>query len=73
MWNVLGSVLRSVIVGVAIASTPVFARFGSEPSALNTWVLFPPFVWLPAILVGLAAFGHVILFRVLLAPPSAPR
>lgn len=64
-WNVLGTGLLLVVVGVGIASTPLFARFGTEPAQLNTWVLFAPFVWLPALLVGGAALGHVVVFRAL--------
>lgn len=70
-WNVMGSLLLLTIVTVAILSTPLFAKFGTEPAVLNTWVLFAPFVWLPAVLVGSAALGHVVLFRALLAPPVA--
>ncbi|MHA7628927.1 hypothetical protein [Corallococcus sp. M7] len=62
-WNVLGSVLLLGILGIAIASTPFLARFGGAPSQLNTWILFAPFVWLPAVLVGSALFGHALVFR----------
>jgi len=70
-WNVLGSALLLAIVVIGIGSTPLFARFGSSPEQLNTWVLYAPFVWLPAILVGSAFLGHVLIFRAL-AKPSAP-
>ncbi|MBC7794652.1 MAG: hypothetical protein H7Z43_13185 [Clostridia bacterium] len=69
-WNVLGSVLLSIVVVVAVASLPIFAAFGTDAAALNTWVLFAPFVWLPALLVGSAALGHIVLFRALIAPPA---
>ena len=62
-WNVMGSLLLVNIVVVAVLSTPVFARFGSEPGQLNTWVLFAPYVWLPAVLVGSALFGHLLVFK----------
>jgi hypothetical protein len=62
-WNVLGLVLLFVIVTVSVASTPVFALFGREPARLSTWILFAPYVWLPAILVGSALLGHLLLFR----------
>lgn len=62
-WNILGSALLLGILGIAIASTPFLARFGAAPSQLNTWILFAPFVWLPAVLVGSALFGHALIFR----------
>jgi hypothetical protein len=68
-WNVLGSVLLLGILGIAVVSTPVVALFGEAPDRLNTWVLFAPFVWLPAVLVGSALFGHALLFRRLWTAP----
>jgi len=62
-WNIMGSLLLLNIVVVAVLSTPLFARFGSEPDHLNTWVLFAPYVWLPAVLVGSAFFGHLLIFK----------
>ena len=44
-WNALGFVLLVNIVTIAIVSTPVFGWFGNE--RLNTFVTYPPFVWLP--------------------------
>ena len=60
-WNILGLALLLNIVGIAIASTPRFQLFG--PERLNTWVMYPPFVWLPAIMVLAALAGHLLLFR----------
>jgi hypothetical protein len=34
---------------------------------VNTWVFYFPYVWLPTILVQAALFGHVVIFRRLLA------
>jgi len=62
-WNVLGTVLLAIIVGVAIASIPTFAAFGHAPENLNTWVCFPPYVLLVSVLVASALLGHVIVFR----------
>jgi hypothetical protein len=64
-WNILGSLLLVNIVAIAIASTPVFGAFG--PDRLNTWVAYPPFVWLPAVMVLAAAAGHALVFRALAA------
>ena len=60
-WNLLGLALLLNVVIVALMSTPRFARFG--PDRLNTWVAFPPFVWLPAVMVLAALAGHLIVFR----------
>jgi len=60
-WNVLGFVLLVNIVTVAILSTPVFRWFGND--RLNTFVAYPPFVWLPAVLVTAALMGHVLVWR----------
>ena len=65
VWNVVGLALLANIVGIAIASTPVFAAFG--PDRLNVWVMDPPFVWLPAIMVLAALAGHLVVFRALAA------
>ncbi len=60
-WNVLGLVLLVNIVTIAIASTPRFAWFGREQ--MKTFVTYPPFVWLPAILVVAALMGHILVWR----------
>jgi hypothetical protein len=63
IWNLLGSVTLTVIVGVAIASLPMFAAFG--PDRLNTWIANPPYIWLPGVLVPSALFGHMVIWRAL--------
>jgi hypothetical protein len=60
-WNVLGSVLLANVLVIAIASMPMFHRFGAD--RLNTWVADPPFVWLPSVLVLTALAGHLVIFR----------
>lgn len=62
-WNILGLALLINIVGVAILSTPRFEFFG--PDRLNVWVMYPPFVWLPAVMVLAAFAGHLLIFRAL--------
>jgi hypothetical protein len=62
-WNILGLALLINIVGVAILSTPRFQFFG--PDQLNVWVMYPPFVWLPAVMVLAALAGHLLIFRAL--------
>jgi len=64
-WNVLGLALLANIVTIAIVSTPVFRWFGDD--RLNTFVAYPPFVWLPAVLVTAALTGHVLVWRKLRA------
>jgi hypothetical protein len=66
-WNALASGLLLAILVIAVASLPYFRAFGSEPSRVNTWVAYFPFVWLPAGLVSAALLGHVILWRRLLS------
>ena len=62
-WNVLGSVLLLNIVTIAILSTPRFRAFGND--RLNVFITYPPFVWLPAVLVLAALAGHLVIFRAL--------
>jgi hypothetical protein len=62
-WNVLGLVLLFNILGVAIASTPMFAYFG--PERLNVWVMWMPYTLLPAVMVLAAWAGHLIVWRAL--------
>lgn len=61
VWNLAGLGLLVNVVAVAIVSTPLFRWFG--PDRLNTWVTYPPFVWLPAVMVLAALAGHVLVFR----------
>ena len=60
-WNVLGFALLVNIVTVAVLSTPLFRWFGDD--RLNTFVTYPPFVWLPAVLVPAALIGHLLVWR----------
>ena len=71
-WNALGSVLVLVVMAIAISSAPPLLAFGSAPEQANTWVAYPPFVWLPTVLVPAAVAGHVVLWRRLLAPVQLP-
>ena len=64
-YNLMGLALLFTIVGIAIASMPLLAAFG--PDKINTWIGDFPFVWLPAIFVTFALFGHLVLTRRLLA------
>lgn len=64
-WNVLGLALLANIVTVAVLSTPLFRAFGDD--RLNVFVAYPPFVWLPGILVTAALMGHVLVWRKLAA------
>ena len=62
-WNVMGSLLLLNIVVIAMVSTPIVGMFGAD--LLNTWVMFPPFVWLPAVMVLMAMTGHLLIARAL--------
>lgn len=73
-WNLMGLLLLANILTIAMVSTPIVAAFG--PERLNTWVAYPPFVWLPTVMVVCALAGHLIIFRKLQAtatPPPARR
>jgi hypothetical protein len=63
LWNVVGLLLLINVVTVAILATPRIRYFGDF--ALNTWVMYPPFVWLPAVMVLAAFAGHLIVFQAL--------
>jgi hypothetical protein len=65
-WNVVGFALLVNIVTVAILSTPGFRWFGDDH--LNVFVTYPPFVWLPAVLVTAALMGHILVWRRLSRP-----
>ena len=66
VWNILGLALLVNVVTVAILGTPRFQYFG--PDHLNVWVMRPPFVWLPAVMVLAALAGHLLVFRALALP-----
>ena len=68
-WNVLGLALLINVVTVAILATPRFRYFGDDN--LNVWVTYPPFVWLPAVMVLAALAGHLLIFRVLIAQKAS--
>jgi hypothetical protein len=65
IWNVFGILLLLNIAVIAALSTPVFAAFG--PDAVNTFVAYPPFIWLPAVMVLTAITGHLLIARALAA------
>jgi hypothetical protein len=66
-WNLLGFALLINVVTVAILSTPRFAYFGRDQ--LNVFVTYPPYVWLPAVMVLAAFAGHLLIFRALARRP----
>jgi hypothetical protein len=70
-WNVAGLALLINVVTIAIISTPRFAYFGAD--RLNVWVTYPPFVWLPAVMVVAALAGHLLIFRALRVPDDVVR
>ena len=66
IWNVLGFALLVNIVTIAVLSTPAFGWFGRD--RLNVFVLYSPFVWLPAVMVTAALMGHLLVWRKLRCP-----
>jgi len=65
-WNAMGLGLVLVVMTIGLISTPVLRVFGGG-SALNTWIAYFPYVWLPAVMVAAAIAGHVLVFRRLAA------
>lgn len=63
LWNIGGLALLINVVTIAIVSTPTFAWFG--PDRLNVWITYPPYIWLPAVMVTAALTGHLLIFRAL--------
>lgn len=71
-WNVWGSWCLVVIAGVAITTSPMVRLFGDDPAHLNTWVLYFPYVWVPAVLVTIAVASHIAITRALVMGRGAP-
>lgn len=67
IWNWLGLVLLTVVVGIAGVSFPTRFQL-MRPD--NDWVASFPYVWLPSILVPAALLGHLVIFRKLSASSS---
>lgn len=63
LWNVMGLALVVNVATVGILSTPRFRYFGDD--RLNIWITYPPYVWLPAVMVLAAVAGHLLIFRAL--------
>lgn len=62
VWNVGGLGLLATIVTISLLSMPSPIRvFMNEPA--NTFIAYLPFIWLPTVLVMLAFFGHLLVFR----------
>jgi hypothetical protein len=60
-WNAAGFLLLLNIVIIAMLSTPKFRYYGDD--RLNVFVTYPPFVWLPTVMVLAALAGHLLIFR----------
>jgi hypothetical protein len=66
LWNIYGLACLAVILAVAVLGSPMLHRFGTDPRHVNTWVLFFPYVLVPAMLVVTAMSAHVVITRKLL-------
>lgn len=63
VWNTAGLVLVCTVVVVGVLSLPTpFQQMKPD----NTWIAYPPFVLLPAVLVVAALLLHALTFRRLL-------
>jgi hypothetical protein len=72
VWNALSLLVLANIVGMAITTLPGPLHLpwpGVSNVVLATW----PFVWLPAFLVPVALFGHVLSLRQLRSSPTVRR
>ncbi len=72
-WSAYGLSCLAIIAVIALAAMPLIHAFGTAPQALNTWVAYFPFVWLPASLVTIAIAGHIVVLRKLLSEAPRPR
>jgi hypothetical protein len=72
IWNIWGLWSLAVIAVVAVATSPMVRAFGDDPRHVNTWVLYFPYIWLPAVLVTFAMAGHLVVTRALLAARRPP-
>lgn len=64
-WNVLGLVLVTTIVVIAILSAPTpFRQFHNNPA--NTFIAYLPYIWLPGFVVPMAYLMHFASLRQLL-------
>lgn len=66
IWNIFGLAMLINVVGTGILSMP-HAFQVIKTDFPNIWVTFFPFIWLPYVLVCSALFGHLLVFRYLLA------
>lgn len=71
VWNLWGCWCLAVIAVIAVTTSPMLRLFGDDPRHVNTWVLFFPYVWLPAVLVTIAIASHVVITRRLFAGSNA--
>ena len=70
VWNCGALLLLVNIVVIAVRSMPgPWRAYAAEPA--NTIVLSGVFVWIPALYVLAAFFGHVLVFRALLRRPAS--
>lgn len=69
IWNLGALLLLLNITAIAVRSMPgAWRGYANEPA--NTIVLSGVFVWIPALYVLAAWFGHVLVFRALIRRPG---
>jgi hypothetical protein len=66
-WNLWGFYCLAAIVVIAVTTSPMVRLFGDDPRHVNSWVVYLPYVWLPAVLVVIALTGHIVVTRALRA------
>lgn len=69
-WNIVGLLLVTTIVIIAILSAPTPFRFFHNNPA-NTFIAYLPYIWLPGFVVPMAYLMHFVSLRQLLGKTSA--
>jgi hypothetical protein len=63
VWNLWGIFCLLTIAVLVVLLSPQVHFFGEGRQHINSWVLFFPYVWLPALLVPCAVLGHLLVWR----------
>jgi hypothetical protein len=72
IWNLLCIALLVNVVTIAILAVPTpFQKLAFDQP--NIAVLYLPFIWLPAVLVPMVLFSHLVCIRQLFSVPARKR
>jgi hypothetical protein len=70
VWNTFGFACLGAIAVIAVLTSPFVHAFGD--GAINSWVAYFPYVWLPAGCVSFALAGHIVVLRRVRAEQRRP-